>query len=254
MEVKLSLDVTINDKPQPEHNEYVDSYRLGKEAKQIFKANLMRMVMSYAMDHDTGPLDKFVEYLSYSIYANPKPSYSTQAEVDAKDLIRDNFVDEIVQQLLDDGEASDDMNNDYAHGDSTFHETIIDRWYNPKDAIELLNDLSEHEETDSGLWEGSDDYTDILATKAAFTYGNAVYSEWRNLINNINDIDVEEIKWQVADDIATNEKESFTEDEESEIENMDNDEKVAWCEEYYPETFEDNLKEALQKAVEELLY
>jgi hypothetical protein len=49
----------------------------------------------------------------------------------------------------------------------------------------LIDQLSEHEETDSGLWEGQQP-KEAIGTCAAFTYGNAVYSEWTDLIDELN--------------------------------------------------------------------
>ena len=55
-----------------------------------------------------------------------------------------------------------------------------------QEAAALLDELSKHEETDNGLWEGQEP-REAIATQAAFTYGNAVYAEWTDLIKQIND-------------------------------------------------------------------
>ncbi len=44
-------------------------------------------------------------------------NYFRDAADDAAETVR-NFADEILEQLLDSGEASDDLNNDYPNGDS----------------------------------------------------------------------------------------------------------------------------------------
>jgi hypothetical protein len=55
----------------------------------------------------------------------------------------------------------------------------------------LLDELSQYEEDDYGLWERRDP-VEAVKIKAAYTYGNAVYDLWRGLIEQINvDDDVE---------------------------------------------------------------
>lgn len=112
-------------------------------------------------------------------------NYQTEAINDAIDFAN-NYIDEIVEQLQNEGKASDDYNNDYPSGDSYFHGNYVDRSYNLKEAAELLDDLDDFEETDSGLWEGQE-LREAIATQAAFTYGCAVGSFFRDLIEKIND-------------------------------------------------------------------
>jgi DNA-binding transcriptional MerR regulator len=114
-----------------------------------------------------------------------KTNYPLEAENDAKDMVVE-FVDQIVEKLMEQGEASDDLNNDYSNGDSYHHETHVDKSYSLLEAAELLDQLSAHEETDSGLWEGQAP-RDAISTQAAYTYGSAVYSEWTDLISTINE-------------------------------------------------------------------
>jgi hypothetical protein len=111
-------------------------------------------------------------------------NYLREATDDAAETVR-NFADEILEQLLDKGEASDDLLNDYPNGDAWHHESHVDKWYSLIDAAELIDQLSEFEEDDSGLWQGQQP-KEAISTCAAFTYGNAVYSEWRELIEKIN--------------------------------------------------------------------
>ncbi|MEN6367749.1 MAG: hypothetical protein ABFC88_13135 [Thermoguttaceae bacterium] len=124
-------------------------------------------------------------------------NYLQDAESDAKGTV-DNFIDEIIEQLIDNGEASDDLNNDYANGDSYHHENHVDKWYSLTDACNVITELDEFEETDNGLWDGQP-MKEALSTCAAFTYGNAVYSEWTDLIKDIND-DAETILEEYTDE------------------------------------------------------
>lgn len=111
-------------------------------------------------------------------------NYLREASDDAGETVR-NFTDEILEMLLDKGEASDDLLNDYPNGDAWHHESHVDKWYSLHDAAAVLDQLDEFEETDSGLWEGQG-MKEALSTCAAFTYGNAVYNEWREKIQQIN--------------------------------------------------------------------
>ena len=124
-------------------------------------------------------------------------TYSEDAKSDAISTVQ-NFMDEIVEKIIGGEEVSDDLNNDYVCGDSYHHESHVDREYDLQEAAELLDELSNHEETDSGLWGGLKPRKAISA-QAAYTYGNAVYSEWRDLIKAINEDDaIEAIRDNVA--------------------------------------------------------
>lgn len=110
--------------------------------------------------------------------------YPDHAESDARDTVSE-FKDTILEALLESGEASEDLRNDYPNGDAWHHECHVDRSYSLRDAADLIDQLSEYEETDSGLWEGQQP-KEAIGTCAAFTYGNAVYAEWVDLIKEIN--------------------------------------------------------------------
>ena len=119
-------------------------------------------------------------------------SYYNDAKSDAKDTAL-NFLSQIVEFMLNDGEASDDLLNSYDGGDSYHHETL-DKEYDLMESAEILDQLYRYEETDKGLWEGLDPRK-AVACKAAFTYGNAVYFRWTDLIGEINaSVDIREIE------------------------------------------------------------
>jgi len=112
--------------------------------------------------------------------------YEPKAESDAKETVS-NYSDDILEQLLKRGEASDDLcGGDYPNGDAWHQENHTDKSYDLQEACEVLTQLSEHEETDSGLWEGLG-MKEALSACAAYTYANAVYEEWRELIRRINE-------------------------------------------------------------------
>jgi len=111
-------------------------------------------------------------------------NYLQEASNDAGETIH-NFADEILEQLLDDGLASKDLLNDYPDGDSWHHASHVDKDYSLHDATTILDQLDEFKETDSGLWEGQS-LKEAISTCAAYTYGHAVYNEWTELIEKIN--------------------------------------------------------------------
>lgn len=135
-----------------------------------------------------------------------RANYRDEAKGDALDTVKE-FRDEILDQLKDDGEASDDLLNDYCNGDAYHHESHVDRDYDLSESAEVLDQLSEYEETDSGLWEGLEPRR-AIAAQAAYTYGNAVYAYWRENIEEINEA--------VADAISDYEDREPDEDDEPE--------------------------------------
>lgn len=107
----------------------------------------------------------------------------------------EHFEDQIVEQLVENDAASDDMNNDFPGGDSYHHENHVDKMYTLLEAATLLDQLSNYEETDRGLWEGQEP-REAVKIQAAYTYGNAVYSMWRELITEINEEIEKEGPWK----------------------------------------------------------
>ncbi len=116
---------------------------------------------------------------------NAMSDYRKEARADAVSTV-ENYEDEIAEKIFDDGEASDDLLNDYGHGDSYHHERHVDKYYDLSDAAEVLDELSDFEETDTGLWEGLAP-REAIGAQAAYTYGAAVYSFFQDLIKEVND-------------------------------------------------------------------
>ncbi len=110
--------------------------------------------------------------------------YAHNAREDAQETVLE-FIDRVVEQLIEKGEASDDLFNDYTDGDGWHHECHVDKAYTLLEAANVLEQLSEHVENDYGLWEGLQPIQ-AIGCQAAYTYGNAVYSAWRELIAIIN--------------------------------------------------------------------
>ncbi len=109
-------------------------------------------------------------------------NYAQDARNDAKQMAL-QFVDEIVEQLEDKGEAVAFL--EAYHGADRWHnETHVDRLYPLLQAAQLLDQLSEHKEDDCP-WEGLKPWR-AISDQAACTYGNAVLSAWEELIDHIS--------------------------------------------------------------------
>ena len=108
--------------------------------------------------------------------------YRANADYDAREFI-DNFTEEIIEEL--EAMMSNPMGViDRDRAQTWLHEYITDREYDLLSAAQLLDQLSEHCESDSGLWQGQEP-RDAISTQAAFTYRNAVYSIVRSYLENI---------------------------------------------------------------------
>jgi len=165
--------------------------------------------------------------------------YRNEARSDAGNTVTE-FADNILEQLLDSGEASDDLLNDYPNGDAWHHESHTDKYYNLTEAAELLDELSDYEETDSGLWDSLAP-REAICCQAAYTYANAVYAAWRELIKEINDR-AEDIIDDYDDKIADAEKREW--DEDATDEEIEENPDVA--------TLEEEKEEALQAMIKEV--
>lgn len=175
-EVQISIIIAVKEN---------DKWLAQKEAKKKLISNIEEC-------RADGTLKEYVDsYFRAEMLEPDLPSWTEAVDRAARDLIRENFIPEIIGYILDDGEASSDMYNDYADGDGIFHEQIIDQDWSVKEAMEMLATLGDFEEDDFGLWEGKD-WEDILRIKAAYTFGNAVNDEWYSLISDINEIDLDE--------------------------------------------------------------
>ena len=152
---------------------------------------------------------------------------------------------EMFDQIIDQGEASADINNDYYNGDGIFHEVIIDRPYSLGEAAELLSQLYRHTEEDHGLWEGEDDIDRIAEIKAAFTYGNAVWAELDDLITDINN-EVDDIKINAAYEVLM---ENTDNKELSDYDEMTDDEVIDMAETDFSDEYEEKLRAVLKNVI-----
>lgn len=224
------------------------SYRDNDYAKQILKSQLANMAMKFASNHSLEHIDDFVNRFSLELPPEPITNYQQEAEEDAANLILEYFMNEIVDQIIDQGEASADINNDYYNGDGIFHEVIIDRPYSLDEAAELLSQLYRHTEEDHGLWEGEDDIDRIAEIKAAFTYGNAVWDELDDLITDINN-EVDDIKINAAYEVLM---ENTDNKELSDYDEMTDDEVIDMAETDFSDEYEEKLRAALKNVIKSI--
>jgi hypothetical protein len=167
-------------------------------------------------------------------------SYLENAKSDAQDTA-ENFRDEIVEKFLE-GEVSNDLLNDYPNGDEWHNTNHTDKAYDLLEAATLLDELDDYEETDSGLWAGQKP-RDAISSQAAYTYANAVYGQWRDLVEVINDdleLDllrdaIDEVDNEVADELTEHR-------DDAEANDSCNDEDENFDEEKYFAPFDEDDK------------
>lgn len=96
------------------------SYRDTDYAKQILKSQLTSLAIQFANNHSLDHIDEFMNRFMFELPPEPPTDYRQEAEDDAANLVLEYFMDEIVDQLFDSGEAGSDINNDYDNGDGIF--------------------------------------------------------------------------------------------------------------------------------------
>ena len=215
------------------------------DAKQILKSKLANLAMRFASNHSMNAIDEFINNFQFELPPEPPTDYVTEAYNDAAYLIMEYFMNEIVDQIIDQGEASADINNDYYNGDGIFHEVIVDRSYSLTDAAELLSQLYNYTEGDDGLWEGETDVDKIAEIQAAFTYGNAVWAELDDLITDINN-EVDDIKINAAYEVLM---ENTDNKELSDYDEMPDDEVIELAETDFSDEYEETLRERLIETI-----
>jgi len=135
--------------------------------------------------------------------------YQRDVEKDASDFILEHK--DMFKEAIKEGKDFD--LNDIEGLDSAFHENITDRGYTPEDAIYILENC-ENEETDSGIWEGRDDWREELSARAAYSYSNDVWVAIENIYNELKeDFDAQYI--EASDEIKTIAKKDDDDDKEN---------------------------------------
>ncbi len=116
-------------------------------------------------------------------------SYHHAALSDACDMA-EKFIDEIVSVIASGNEPSTfygDYYNQHCDGVMYHYQNHVDMYYSPAEAVELLEELADHEqEEDDPACRG---WKSTLSSIAARTYGNAVASLFAGIIEEINNDD-----------------------------------------------------------------
>ena len=253
MKATTKFKIHINDDEDPGHNDYIrNEYELREEAKNILRSRIVSLAIGFGIHHSLKDIDEFLRYQSFTICRQPKPNTMYYVKADARNILSDH-IEEIAKMLIDDGEASTDLYNDYDDMDSRISESD-DYWRNPEEAIETIDELSEFEEEDSGLWEGCSDYREILNAIAHYTYTNALYNEIESMIESINDtIDsdtITEIEDQTTKELLTEDDYQSMKEKNIDIENFDRVRE--WCEDYIEEFTCERLKRVMEAVKEEI--
>jgi len=218
------------------------------DAKQALRAQISNLAIQFANNHSLDGINRFVDKFYFELPPEPPTDYAREAEEDAAMLITDYFLDEIIDKIIDSGEASADINNDYDNGDGIFHEVITDRPYSLDDAAELLIQLYRHAEEDTGLWEGETNVDRLAEIQAAYTYGNAVWNEFSDLITEIND-EVDDIKINAAYEVLM---ENTDNKELSDYDEMSDDEVIELAETDFSDEYEEKLRAALKNVIKSI--
>ena len=213
-------------------------------AKQVLRAMIANLAIQFANDHSLDGINHFIDHFYFALPPEIT-NYQQEAEEDAANLILEYFMNEIVDQIIDQGEASADINNDYDNGDFIFHETIVDRSYHLTDAAELLSQLYSHVEEDPGLWERETDVDRIAEIQAAYTYGNAVWAEFDDLITDINN-EVDDIKINAAYEVLM---ENTDKKEPSDYDEMSDDEAIELAETDFSDEYEEKVRKQLAETI-----
>ena len=121
-----------------------------------------------------------------------KTTYLEDAQSSALSMMVE-YLPAIVEGARRDGVISDDINA-RMYGSGRWHQETHYPSYSFRNARVVLDQLSDHIETDKGLWQGQEP-EDAICTKASYTYANAVshyFSEEVEKLNELLDIWVDE--------------------------------------------------------------
>jgi hypothetical protein len=126
-------------------------------------------------------------------------NYEIKAKNDAKDFIKEHLIEQIMENFVRSSETPTVLYKYKYDDESTYR--YSDEDYSPLEAVNLLDQLSDYEETDRGLFEDKD-WRDMLSGIAAFTYKNAVMSFIDDLLIEINEIDIQYVNDEVIEEIV----------------------------------------------------
>ncbi len=117
---------------------------------------------------------------------NNKTNWRQEARDCARNVVEE-FIDEIVENLIDDGETPKYV-DDYENGDEILNGETLDqgRIDTIVEAAECIDEFWNERETDRGLWEGQEP-TEAIKTQADFTFHSVVQSYCCELLRLISE-------------------------------------------------------------------
>lgn len=119
-----------------------------------------------------------------SVHTQNVRDYKRDAMLDALDAA-EAFAGQMAEHMMS-GEDAPTHLYGYEDGDDYHHTQHVDKDYNLLEAAQLLDQLSDWEETDSGVWHRLEP-RQAVAAQAAWTYGNAVLSMFEYVVAKISE-------------------------------------------------------------------
>jgi hypothetical protein len=140
----------------------------------------------------------------------PEPTWKDKVTERAKEFIKENLIDEMIEALMNYTELENVFHNNRQHN-NTFYKVQDEINIGQMEALELIQELYKFEETDTGQWDRLS-LDAMLNEKAAYTYSNAVYFEIENLLEEIEaNINTKEIQDEIKQKIILKKKEYYVE-------------------------------------------
>ena len=117
-------------------------------------------------------------------------NYDNQAREAARDFVEEDMLEYLVDRAAEGSPLPKFLGEYPERGydfDSSLFERVSDTWYQPADAVEVMEDLSEFDASDEGLCEGVKSWRDLLNCTAGWTYIHAVESYVNRVLSDLKD-------------------------------------------------------------------
>lgn len=98
----------------------------------------------------------------------------------------EHFLDELVEDVVESQGVRTAMSVEVSYWDDQYiYNHFVDRNWTLRDAVDLVEELAFHVETNSDLWDGQDP-SEALKIQAAHTFANAAESEFKDKMGDVN--------------------------------------------------------------------
>lgn len=224
--------------------EEVNEQKTEMKTKYLAKQQLLQRLYK-AFENGNEEIEKIIDCMSWSIQKPPEPTWSTKVDQEVSEYINDHLLDNIVNGLLSYEDITKLFHWHLEHSEEFSY--ITQREYDQKEALDLICNLHDFEETEKYLI-GNGDIDEQLSNKAAWTYSNAIYHEIEMKLKEIkSNIDIDEISLEVADNILIDERSPKGYDD------MEDSDVIEYAKEHYEDEFDKKLEDALRERVLEEL-